>query len=459
MSRFPWKAWTGAAALAVALGLGVTRADAAGVEIPHERYTLPNGMVVILHEDHATPIVVVDVSYEVGSRFEPTGRTGFAHLFEHLMFMGTRRAPTKAFDAWMEAVGGWNNATTSEDRTHYYDVGPPTALDLLLWLEADRLRDLGPMMTKEKLDAQRDVVRNERRQQAENTPYGKADLRLPELLFPEGHPYHHPVYGSHADLEAATVDDVKAFFATHYDPANAALVVAGDIDPKRARASIDRWMGTIPSKGKAKDPGAPGFSDTHTTLKGVVRETTEDNVEHAKLVMAWQTPKHFAPGDAELDIVGSVLTSGKASRLYKTLVYDKKLAQSVSAEQASGAIGSRFVLEVVARPGVSLDKIEAEVDAELAKLRDKPVLPDELAQAKNQIETSFVRRLESVRGRAGLLSLYQTSTRDSAFAEKDLARYRRADAAAVKATAAVYLVPGARVIQRILPRAQKGGSP
>ena len=459
MSRFPWKAWMGAAACTVALGLGASRADAAGVEIPHERYTLPNGMVVILHEDHASPIVVVDMSYEVGSRFEPKGRTGFAHLFEHLMFMGTRRAPTKAFDAWMEAVGGWNNATTSEDRTHYYDVGPPTALDLLLWLEADRLRDLGPMMTKDKLDAQRDVVRNERRQQAENTPYGKADLRLPELLFPVGHPYHHPVYGSHADLEAATVDDVKAFFATYYDPANTALVVAGDIDPKRARASIDRWMGTIVSKGKPKDPGAPGFSDTQTTLKTVVRETTEDNVEHAKLVMAWQTPKHFAPGDAELDIVSSVLTSGKASRLYKTLVYDKKLAQSVSAEQASGAIGSRFVLEVVARPGVSLDKIEAEVDAELGKLRDKPISADELAQAKNQIETGIVRRLESVRGRAALLSLYQTSTKDSAYAEKDLERYRRADAASVKATAAAYLVPGARVIQRILPRAQKGGSP
>ena len=165
-------------------------------------------MTVILHENHDVPIVVVNVSFGVGSRFEAPGRTGFAHLFEHLMFMGTRRVPPKAFDAWMERAGGWNNAWTSKDRTEYYDVGPPSSLDLLLWMEADRLRDLGPLMTLEKLDAQREVVRNERRQTSENTPYGKVELRLPELLYPESHPYHHPVIGSHADLEAATVDDV-----------------------------------------------------------------------------------------------------------------------------------------------------------------------------------------------------------------------------------------------------------
>lgn len=451
MPSSSWPRRLFALALAVAPVAVVAPARADGVEIPHERTTLPNGLVVVMHPDRTTPIVVVDISYRVGSRFEPKGRTGFAHLFEHLMFMGTRRAPTKAFDAWMEAVGGWNNATTSEDRTHYFDVGPPTALDLLLWLEADRMRDLGPMMTKDKLDAQRDVVRNERRQQAENTPYGKADLRLPELIYPEGHPYHHPVYGSHADLEAATVDDVKGFFATHYDPANACLVIAGDFDPKVARARVEAWFATIPSRGKPTDPGAPGATDTKTTLTKVVRETTRDNVELPKIVMAWQTPRHFGPGDAELDIAGSLLTSGKASRLYKRLVYDKKLAQSVSAEQQSGAIGSKFVLEVLARPGASLDAIEAEVDAAIAELAKTPAPADELARAKNQIETAFVRRLESVRGRAALLSLYQTLAGDSGYAQKDLARYRAADAEAVRAITAKYLVPGARVVQRVLP--------
>ncbi|NOU26692.1 MAG: insulinase family protein, partial [Polyangiaceae bacterium] len=195
------------------------------VALPHTVEKLPNGMTVIYHPDHTVPTVVVNVSYSVGSRNEVAGRTGFAHLFEHLMFMGTKRAPTKMFDAWMEAAGGWNNAWTSEDRTDYFDVGPPSALPLLLWLEADRMRDIGPLMTQEKLDAQRDVVKNERRQSYENRPYGKADLRLSELLYPPGHPYHHPVIGSHDDLTAAQVEDVKAFFAQWYDPANASLVV------------------------------------------------------------------------------------------------------------------------------------------------------------------------------------------------------------------------------------------
>src|SRR5690606_6796269 len=213
------------------------------------------------------PVGWVKVSDGVAARHEQAGRTGFAHLFEHLMFMGTRRAPTKAFDAWMEAAGGYNNAWTSQDRTLYYDVGPPQALPLLLWLEADRLRDLGPLMTKEKLDAQRAVVRNERRQTSENQPYGKVELVLPELLYPEGHPYHHPVIGSHEDLEAATVEDVKAFFAEHYDPANATLVVAGDVDTKALLPTVQRWFGEIPSRGKPQDPGAPGFDDTKTTLR------------------------------------------------------------------------------------------------------------------------------------------------------------------------------------------------
>ena len=265
-------------ALAAAVGLSAllsVTAATADVAIPFTRTVLPNGLTVILHENHDVPIVAVNVSYGVGSRFEVEKRTGFAHLFEHLMFMGTRRVPTKAFDAWMEGAGGWNNAWTTEDRTDYYDVGPPSSLDLLLWMEADRLSDLGPLMTLDKLNAQREVVRNERRQSSENTPYGKVELRLPELMYPADHPYHHPVIGSHADLEAATVDDVKGFFAKYYDPANASLVVAGDFDPIRTKARIEQLFGVIPSHGPVADPGAPGFSDTKTTLPSVVRETIE----------------------------------------------------------------------------------------------------------------------------------------------------------------------------------------
>ncbi len=445
----------GAGLAAVLFSSSHGRAEGAGdVSIPFTSSKLPNGMTVIFHEEHSTPIVVVNVTYRVGSRFETTHRTGFAHLFEHLMFMGTRRAPTKMFDAWMEAAGGWNNAWTSEDRTDYYDVAPPTALGLLLWLEADRLRDLGPLMTLEKLNAQRDVVRNERRQSTENQPYGKVELRLPELLYPDSHPYHHPVIGSHEDLEAANVEDVKQFFQSWYDPANASLVVAGDFDAGAAKKLVDGYFASIPSHGAPKDPGAPGFDPTGqtTTLKGVVRETLEDNVELSKVVMAWQSPKHFAPGDAELDLLSSALVNGKASRLYQSLVYEQKLAQEVETSQQSGTIGSRFVVGVVARPGVSLDKLEAAIDAELAKVRTKPLGAEELTRAKNVIEAGFVRRLESVRERASLLNMYQAELGDPGFAQRDLDRYRKATSDGIRTVATKVLDPNARVIIRVVPK-------
>ena len=440
------------AAVVLALGLGAGRSSA-DVSIPFTKTTLGNGMVVIFHEDHTTPMVVVNVSYGVGSANEKAKRTGFAHLFEHLMFMGTRRAPTKAFDAWMEAVGGWNNAWTSQDRTDYYDVGPPTSLDLLLWLEADRLRDVGQLMTQEKLDAQREVVRNERRQNTENTPYGSVELRLPELLYPEGHPYHHPVIGSHEDLEAATVSDVATFFAEHYHPGNASLVVAGDFDPVRTKQRVEKLFGTIPA---SRAPSTPLTPDPKPTLTKVARETIEDEVELDKVVIAWQSPRHFAPGDAELDLIGTALATGKASRLYKALVYDQKIAQSVSATQDSGMLGSRFVVEVLARPGTSLDKLEAAIEKEIALVRSAALADDELARAKNLVETGFVRRLESVRERASLLNMYEAEVKDPGYAQRDLERYRAATKDGVKAVAAKYLVPEARVIVRVVPKKKKG---
>jgi zinc protease len=428
------------------LASGLARAD--DVAIPNSTSKLPNGMTVILHEDHSLPIVTVNVAYRVGSRFEEAKRTGFAHLFEHLMFMGTRRAPTKAFDAWMEAAGGYNNADTTEDHTEFYDVGPPTSLPLLLWLEADRLRDLGPMMNQEKLDAQREVVRNERRQTTENQPYGKVELILPTLLFPEGHPYHHPVIGSHEDLEAATVDDIKAFFHKWYDPANASLVVAGDFDPKTALGVIDHYFGTIPSQGPVHEaPAGPA----ETKITKAIQQTITDKVELPKVVMAWRSPKHFAPGDAELDLVASVLASGKASRLYKSLVYEKKLAQSVEAEQSSGDLASRFVIGAIARPGVSLDKLEEAILAELALVRSKPVADEELTRAQNGVATGFIARLQTIRGRASLLNAYELDVDDPSYAQKDLDRYTHATKEGLLGVTTTFLDPNARVDLRIMP--------
>jgi zinc protease len=417
------------------------------VDVPFTKRTLPNGLTVILHEDHALPIVAVNAMVKVGSHFEERGRTGFAHLFEHLMFMGTRRAPNKMFDAWMEAEGGSNNAWTSEDRTDYHDVGPAHALPLLLWLEADRFASLGQEMTQAKLDAQREVVRNERRQTYENQPYTKADLRLPELLFPEGHPYHHPVIGSHEDLTAANVDDVKAFFARWYAPNNISLVVAGDIDPAKVGPEIDRLFGSMPRVEVPAEASPPA-----PALKGVVRETIPDDVKLSKIVMAWHSPKRFAPGDAELDLVADILQHGKASRLYKALVYDRPLAQEVSAEQHSQDLSSYFTVEAIAQPGTSLDALEKAIDVELAKVTAAPPSAQELARAQNQFEMGYVARLESVAARATLLNQYQQDVGDPGYAEKDLARYRAATPASVQAVAKQVLDPNARVILRVVPK-------
>ncbi len=422
------------------------------IAIPFTKTTLPNGMTVLLSEDHSLPKVVVNIGYWVGSRFEEPHRTGFAHLFEHLMFMGTQRAPSGQFDKWMEAAGGSNNAYTTEDRTDYYDLAPSGTLPLLLWLEADRLRDIGPLMTKEKLDLQRDVVRNERRQRSENQPYGMVHLRLPELLYPEGHPYHHPVIGSHEDLEAAQVDDVKAFFAKYYDPANASICIAGDFKPEEAMQLLQSWFATIPSKGKPQDPGAPNFDSNVTTLKSVVRETMQDRVELSRTYMAWQSPKHLTKADAELDLLASVLAKGKGSRLYQSLVYEKKIAQDVSASQQSSYLSSTFAIQATARPGVSLDAIEAAIDAELAKVRATPVTEDELARAKNGYETEFVERLQTIDARASILNEYQAEVGDPGFAQRDLDRYRQASAPSVQATAKSVLDPNARVILRVVPK-------
>jgi predicted Zn-dependent peptidase len=418
--------------------------------IPFEKYTLKNGLVVILSEDRTVPMVTVSTMVKVGSRFEPPKRSGFAHLFEHLMFMGTERVPTGKFDAWMEAEGGWNNAWTSEDRTHYFDVAPAHVLPLLLWLEADRISSLGKTMTQEKLDAQRDVVKNERRQRIENQPYGMAELALPDMLYPVGHPYHHPVIGSHEDLEAASVDDVKKFFADWYIPSNMALTVVGDFDRAKIKPEIERLFGGLPA-GKA--PAAPPAKEAK--LPGVVRRTLEDEVALPKIIMAFHSPAHFAPGDADLDILSSVLQKGKTSRLYKALVYDKELAQSVSASQVSQELSSYFEIEAIARPNVSLEQLEKAIDAVLKDVLDKGVTQAEVDRAKNDYETAFVRQLESVHNRASLLASYETFRGDPGFIAKDLDRYRKVDVASVGAVAKANINLDSRVILKVVPRPKK----
>jgi predicted Zn-dependent peptidase len=432
-------------------------ASATSVTIPFEKYTLSNGIVLIVSSDATVPEVAVNISYGVGSRMERPGRTGFAHLFEHLMFMGTRRAPPKTFDAWMEEAGGRNNAWTAEDRTDYFDIAPPTALPLLLWLEADRMRDLGHLIDQGKLDLQRAVVRNERRQSIENRPYGVVELELPALVWPTSHPYHHPVIGSHRDLDAASVQDVREFFDTYYDPSNASIVIAGDIDPARARSEVERLFGTISSRGKPADPStSPAVLAVASVPATGVHRTVPDNVELSKVVIAWRSPRHFMAGDAELDLMASVLGSGKASRLYKYLVYDRKLAQDVSASQQSHALGSEFVIDVTVRPPVDPAVVEREVFAQVDKIRSERVTSEELDRAKNEYEMAFVDRLQRSEERASVLNMYEAETGDPGYIGADLGRYQAARADDLLDVAKRVLAPEAAVVLTVVPNRAEG---
>lgn len=433
---------------ALFVAASLVSASATALDLPFEKTTLDNGLTVIIHRDDTLPLVAVNLLYDVGARDEEPNRTGFAHLFEHLMFMGTKRAPEKMFDAWMEAAGGSNNAWTSDDFTDYHEVGPPGLLPLFMWLEADRMGTLGSEIDKAKLDLQRNVVLNERRQRIENAPYGKVDIVLPELLYPPSYPYHHPVIGSPEDLENASVTDVKAFFDRWYVPSNASLVIAGDVDRNRAEEIASRYFGVLPKEPKPerKKLLAP------PPLGKVVRKTIEDRVELPKIVMAWHSPAHFQPGDADLDLFASILSSGKASRLYEALVYEQPIAQSVEAAQWSRELSSVFVVEVLVRPGVSLDQAESAIDAVLAKAVSQPPSADELERAKIDFEVGFVQGLQSLAARARLLNLYQAETGDPGYVNKDLARYRQATAESVNTWAKKTLDPNQRVILRVVPQ-------
>jgi predicted Zn-dependent peptidase len=414
-------------------------------EIPFEKYVLPNGLRVILHQDHSSPLVAVNLWYYVGSKDERAGRTGFAHLFEHLMFMGSKHAPYPSFDAILEAWGGNNNASTSNDRTNYFEIGPSNLLETFLWLEADRMATLAEEITDEALGKQRLVVQNERRQSSENRPYGKVQLLLPELLYPPGHPYHWPVIGSHADLEAARVDDVKDFFRRFYVPANASLVIAGDFDAAGAKRLVDRYFAWQPRR-PVPAPPAP----KPVVLTADVRRDLEDKVQLARLDVNWHSPASFAPGDAELDVAAQILGGGKSSRLYRSLVYDKRLAQSAQAGQSSNQLDGRFRVTVTAKPGKTLEESERAAGEEVARLAAQPPTAEEVERARNKILFDLYREIDSLDGRADMLNRYENQLGDPGGLAKDIARYRAVTPEGVSKTLA-QVVAGKKVVIRTFP--------
>jgi zinc protease len=426
-----------------------TSTPAPKIELPYTQFTLPNGLRVILHEDHSVPMVTVNMWYHVGSAREKEKRTGFAHLFEHLMFMGSGHVKPGEFDEWLEAAGGDNNGSTETDRTNYWINVPATSLELALFLESDRMGYLLDSMTPKTVDAQRDVVKNERRQSYENRPYGMAEILIGEMLYPPGHPYHWPVIGYMEDLTAASYDDVVAFFKKYYAPSNASLVVAGDLVPAEARRLIEKWFGDVKPGPPPEPMSIPGVA-----LTGVQKKTITDRVQLPRLFLAWLTPSHFAPGDAALDMVADVLAGGKNSRLYKRLVYDMQIAQDVSAFQGSAQLSSSFQIIATPRPGHTVGELQKVIDEEIQKLQRDAPTAHELERSVNQIESSFYNRMERVGGfggKADQLNAYYTYTGDPDWFNEDLARYRALSVTDISAAALQFLPLDKRVELTVEP--------
>jgi zinc protease len=426
-------------------------AAAQGVpKLQFEKLTLPNGLQVILHEDHSTPIVVVDTWYHVGSGDERPGRTGFAHLFEHLMFMGSQNVPQGQFDKWLESVGADNNGSTTFDRTNYYEQLPSNALPLALWLDADRMGNLLPVMDQAKLDLQRDVVKNERRQRYDNVPYGRANETIWAALFPLGHPYHWPTIGSMVDLSAASLEDVKAFFRTYYAPNNATLVIAGDFQRDSAVAWVNRYFAGIP-RGPAVPP-APALPAVN-----VPRDTflvLEDKVTLPRLYETWHSVKLYHPDDAVLDVLADVLAGDKNSRLYKRLVFDMQVAQDVNAFQASLRRDGYFQITVTPKPGQTPSRMAALVAEEVGKVARDGVTARELARSLNSRRASFLDQLAAVLGKADQLASYDYNAGTPDYVQQDLARYERVTAADVQRVAATYLSQP-KVVLTVVPEGKR----
>jgi zinc protease len=418
------------------------------MEIPYIKRTLDNGLDVIVHEHRQLPMVAVNVWYHVGSKNERPGRTGFAHLFEHLMFEGSEHYD-KGFFQPLQQAGGLLNGSTNPDRTNYWEVVPTGALDLALWMESDRMGYLLPALTKEKFENQRDVVLNERRQNYENRPYGLAGMAISEALFPPDHPYHWLTIGSADDLRAMQLDEVREFFSTYYHPANASLSLAGDISPDDVFRLAEAYFGDLPAGPRP----APVRASAH--LEAERRLLLEDRVELPRIYLAWHSPAMFAPGDAELDLTADLVAHGKTSRLYRTLVYDKQIAADVIAYQHSREISGVFQIAATAAPGVPLADLYSEVLATVREVAGQGPTIDELERARAQTDAQFVYRIQTIGGFGGKsdqLNAYNVFRGDPGYFAEDRARYDAATSEGIAAAVGDWLVARPHVALSVVPR-------
>ena len=418
------------------------------MHIPFTQHRLDNGLDVIVHEDRDCPIVAVNLWYHVGSKNETPGRTGFAHLFEHLMFEGSQHHDEGFFRPLQEA-GGVLNGSTNADRTNYWEVVPANAVDLALWMESDRMGYLLPALTAAKFENQRSVVLNERRQNYENRPYGLAGMAVVSALYAPDHPYHWMTIGDPDDLRAATLDDVRAFFRRYYHPGNASLALAGDIGTAAALDLANKYFGEI-----ERGPDVAEVDVVSAPLASEVRLLLEDRVELPRLYIAWHSPALFAEDDAPLDLVAEVLAGGKTSRLYRRLVYEQRIATEVAASQNSREIGSYFQVVATAAPGHTLGELQEAIARELQAVVDPGPTEAEMERCLAQAESHFLHRLQTVGGFGGKsdqLNAYNVYLGDPAFFERDLERYRSATATHLRGAAARWLGAG-RVVLSVVPK-------
>ncbi len=453
--------FAGLSAASLAQGQKATLAEAprsALADIPKiafEKYKLPNGLEVILSEDHRLPMVAVNLWYHVGPANEEAGRTGFAHLFEHMMFQGSKHTGDNPL-ALLEGAGASQiNGTTGFDRTNYFETVPANQLELVLWLESDRMGYLLDKLDQARLTNQQDVVRNERRQSIENRPYGMVEEAVYHQLFPRSHPYYAAVIGSHADIQAAKLEDVKKFFKLYYAPNNASLAIVGDFDKAAAKKLVEKYFGPL-----KRGPDVPKINAVTPPITSERRAVIQDRVELPRVYMAWITSPIYKPGDAAADLVASILGGGKSSRLYKKLVYEKQIAQDVNAEQESLMLGSDLTLQVTARPGHTAEELEKAINEELERLRREGPDTKEVARARNTIETRIITRLETLGGFGGVadrLNAYNHYLGNPDYLAQDIARYRRATPVSIRKFAQEQLKPSARVVVYGVPGTQDLG--
>jgi zinc protease len=442
-----------AALLAVALaGPRLVGADgsAGAPEVAFERYTLDNGLEVILHQDNRVPLVAVDVWYHVGSGDEVVGRSGFAHLFEHMLFQGSQHVgEDKHFEILKNVGATFVNGSTNTDRTNYFETVPSHQLETALWMESDRMGYLLPLLNKTSLDNQIEVVRNERRQRIDNVPYGSTWMALAETMYPEGHPYKYSVIGRHEDLAAGTLEDVRNFYKKWYAPGNATLVLAGDFDIAEAKKLVQKWFGTFPVSTRPSHRPVP-----MPTIDRTRKEIPDNFAKLRRVTYAWHTPAFFVDGDAELDLLAHTLGDNGTGRLYKILVHEKQLAQRVSVYQDSQQLSSMLVVEVTVRSDADLAEVERIVTEEVEKVRQTEISQQEFDRAVISIESRFVWRLESLIARAELLQRYNHYVGTPDYIAQDIRRYAGTTPKKIRDAAKKYLSSSRRVELITVPAAE-----